>query len=111
VLLNFWISNCDQCLEQKKFIRQALELYKDKGLVVMGFSQDDSDETIRAYLDKLHIDWPQCADAKKEHNFASKLNLYGVPYNILLGPKGIIMALNLRDEALLEKFAEVFEEK
>ena len=108
ILLEFWISKCDICKAQRFYTRQAIEGYGPRGLTVMGFSQDEDEAVLKAYLESEKIDWPQCRDLDPKHRFAQKLNLVGVPTNFLLDQTGTIVGINLRDDKLLEEIDKLF---
>ncbi|TCR08533.1 peroxiredoxin [Sphingobacterium sp. JUb20] len=107
VLVDFWASWCVPCRNENPHIVQAYEKYKNKNFTVLGISVDKT--TMReAWLQAVKKDkltWTQVSDADNEVG-----KLYGIqsiPQNILVNPKGIIVATNLRGEALSQKLAEI----
>ena len=52
--------------------------------------------------------WPQMSDLKGWHSVgASTYGINSIPANVLVDPKGKIIAIDLRGEALQNKLAEV----
>jgi hypothetical protein len=52
------------------------------------------------------------SDLKYWQSEAAKTdNVTGIPFSLLLDPKGVIIAKNLRGAALDSKLAEIFEKK
>lgn len=109
ILLNFWDSTCDVCRDQKPFIAAALEAYADRGLKVFGFAVDEDRKALDAYLEKTDtITWPQIADNDPRHELMRRLNLPGVPMNFLIDQTGAIMALDLRENEILQAIDAAF---
>lgn len=110
LLLEFWVTTCDICAMQKETIRKVLPLYKDKGLVVIGFAQDENLDALKAFVQKEKIDWLQCADSNPMHRFAEKMKVDFIPTNLLVDSSGVILGVNLRGEDLEKTLAGLFPE-
>ena len=108
LLLEFWITSCDICAMQKETIRKILPLYRDKGLVVVGFAQDENLELLKDFVRREKIDWPQCADSNPMHRFAEKMKVDFIPTNLLVDSSGVILGVNLRGEDLEKALAGLF---
>jgi peroxiredoxin len=86
----------------------AYNAYKDKGFGIIGVSLDNNVDKWKDAITNLNITWPQMSDLKGWENEAAKL--YGVnsiPATVLVNREGIIVARNLRGEAIAEKLAEL----
>lgn len=105
VLLNFWISQSTLCMEEMPTMRKLYNSYKDKGLVIIGISEDDNKTSWADGIKQMNMSWIQLADDQTQAAIA-----YGVqeiPYNVLIDPKGTIVALNIKGAELERKIAEL----
>jgi len=111
VLLDFWASWCGPCRAENPNVVKAYNEYRDKGFTVLGVSLDGAsmkDKWIAA-INHDGLVWTQISDLKGWENEAAKA--YGVasiPQNFLIDPNGVIIAKNLRGDALQAKLAELF---
>ncbi|MCF8364259.1 MAG: AhpC/TSA family protein [Bacteroidales bacterium] len=109
LLIDFWASWCSPCRQENPNVVAAYQKYHDKGFDILGVSLDKDRDR---WLDAIAVDgltWTHVSDLKGWQNEAS--NKYGVssiPANFLLDPDGIIIAKNLREQALHEKLNEIF---
>ena len=110
VLIEFWVNGCDVCEEERPYIKEVYERYRDQGLEVFGFSRSKKEDDMIASVEKYGMSWPQCLDTLPEHGVAQKLKLIGVPFNMLLDREGVVEAVNLRGSQLLEHVERIFVE-
>jgi alkyl hydroperoxide reductase subunit AhpC len=84
--------------------------FKDKNFTVLGVSLDrqgQKDRWVQAIAeDKLT--WTQVSDLQFWNNAVAKqYKIQSIPQNLLVDPNGIIIAKNLRGEALGQKLCEI----
>lgn len=110
VLIDFWASWCVPCRAENPNVVKAYDRYKDKNFTVLGVSLD-SQGGKQAWLNAIKKDglnWTQVSDLRSFENEAAKLyGVYAIPQNFLIDPNGIVIAKNLRGEALLQKIAVI----
>ena len=109
VLVDFWASWCGPCRQEMPYVIAAYEAYKGKGFNVVGVSFDQKKDAWVKAIQQMGMQWPQMSDLKGWKCAAS--DLYGVssiPSNVLVDPKGKIVAMDLRGEKLLNKLKEIY---
>jgi thiol-disulfide isomerase/thioredoxin len=58
VIVNFWATWCGPCkMEIPDFVKLYAQ-YKEKGLVIVGISIDDSPEQLQAFMREYHMNYP-----------------------------------------------------
>ncbi|CAL1520089.1 TlpA disulfide reductase family protein [Chitinophaga sp. MM2321] len=110
VLVDFWASWCGPCRAENPNVVKAYNKFKAKGFEILGVSLDDKKNKWQAAIDADKLTWTHVSDLKGWKNAAAEL--YGVraiPQNVLINPKGKIIAKNLRGEALEEKLGEILQ--
>jgi peroxiredoxin len=109
VLLEFWASGCGACRESNPKLVKYYKEFKDRGFEVLGVALDSKKEY---WVDAIKYDglpWENISDLKGWQSKAALIyGIYYMPTNFLIDRNGIIIAKDLRDEALRNKILEVF---
>lgn len=77
VLMDYWASWCEPCKEALPHYNSLFTKYKDKGLLVVGINEDDSEKERDAFLKKQKINFPLFAD--KDRKMAQVFRVTGLP--------------------------------
>lgn len=111
VLIDFWASWCGPCRMENPYVVAAFNKYKDKGFTVLGVSLDQNKNAWLHAIEKDNLTWTHVSDLKAWSNeVAQAFGINSIPQNILIDKQGIIIAKNLRGNALDEKLKEIFGE-
>lgn len=108
ILLEFWGSWCGPCREENPRLVKTYQTFKAKGFEVLGVAADDNKaQWLKAVKDD-QLPWQNVSDLRGDKNHAALVyGVSGYPTNYLIDDKGIIIAKDLRGEALNKKLAEL----
>jgi cytochrome c biogenesis protein CcmG, thiol:disulfide interchange protein DsbE len=88
VVLNFWATWCQPCIEEMPSLLQLNQRFKNKGVVVLAVSTDDDDAAYHQFLKDHHVDLLTVRDDAKKSN-----TLYGTfkfPETYIIDRQGIV---------------------
>jgi len=110
VLVDFWASWCVPCRAENPNVVKAYQELKGKNFEIVGVSLDyPGGKAVWAEaVKKDGLPWIQVSDLKGWKNEVAVLyGINSVPQNLLIDPNGMIIAKNLRGEALTQKLKEL----
>lgn len=107
-VIDFWASWCGPCRGENPNVVKVYEEFHPKGLEILSVSLDnDKDAWLKAIEDD-QLTWHHVSDLKGWQSEASQLYaVSGIPHMIVLDENNVIVAKDLRGDALKEKIAEL----
>lgn len=108
LLLEFWGSWCGPCRQGNPELVKIYREFKDKGFEILGVAADDQKGYWKAAIRQDSLPWTNVCDLKGTRNRA--VIMYGInkyPSSFLIDANGIIIAQDLRREALRSKLKEI----
>jgi len=103
VLVDFWASWCKPCINEMPVIIEAYNKFKSKGFEIVGISLDEDKAKWQQCIKDLGITWPQMSDLKGwESELSAPYKVESIPYTLLLGRDGNVIAERLDGHELLE---------
>jgi peroxiredoxin len=105
LMVDFWGVWCGDCTRETPFQLEAYKRFKNRGFEILGLDSDEKIETLKAYLTKNNITWPQATRDSVGQLTMVTYRIQEYPSTILLGPDGKVLVLDqhmLQGEELLK---------
>lgn len=104
VLLDFWASWCGPCRKENPNVVKAYQQFKNKNFAILAVSLDSDKAKWEEAIKKDGLTWTHVSDLQAWQNTAAKLYaIRSIPASFLIDPNGVIVAHDLRGEALFEQ--------
>jgi peroxiredoxin len=107
VLIDFWGTWCAPCVEEQTELARLYKKYKQasftngKGFEIFGVALEAKKPNWENFIFKNKINWIQVSDLKFWRSPVAKTyNIQGLPFNVLIDGKGVILAKNLHGQKL-----------
>ena len=106
-LVDFWAAWCRPCRAENPNIVRVYNKYTDKGFRVLGVSLDRNADDWKQAIADDNLDWQHVSNVRYFDEIAELYNVSAIPASFILDENGVIVAKNLRGDALEEKIAEL----
>jgi thiol-disulfide isomerase/thioredoxin len=91
VVLDFWFRGCGWCIRGMPQIKQIVNDFKDKPVVILGMNTDDAAADGRAVAQAMQLNYPTLI----AHDLPDKFGVTGYPTLIVIDQRGIVRNFNV----------------
>lgn len=107
-ILDFWASWCKPCRLENPNVVKVYDKYKDQGLEIIGISLDKSADKWKQAIEQDGLTWKHISNLKSwQEPIAKNFGVRSIPATFILDENGVIIAKDLRGQALEEKIKEL----
>lgn len=106
-IVDFWAGWCRPCRAENPNLVNIYTKYKDSGLKILGVSLDKTKEEWTEAIAADGLEWNQVSNVQYFDEIAKLYNVNAIPAMFILDENGVIIAKDLRGEALENKIAEL----
>lgn len=111
-LIDFWASWCKPCRIENPNVVSVYNDYKDKGFSIISVSLDKKKSSWQKAIADDNMDWYHISNLKYWNEpIAKEWGVRSIPATFLIDDKGVIVAKNLRGNALRQKVDEILGEE
>lgn len=107
-IIDFWASWCGPCRGENPNVVKIYKEFHAKGLEILGVSLDNNKENWMKAIEDDQLTWNHVSDLQGWACAAAQLYaVNGIPHMVVLDENNVIVAKNLRGDALRAKVAEM----
>jgi thiol-disulfide isomerase/thioredoxin len=103
VLIELWASWCIPCRRKNPGLIQVSKKFAGKNFTILGVALEEKDQKDKwlTAIKKDGLNWPQVTDFKGwKNDVAVQFGIRSIPFNILIDPRGKIIAKNIYENEL-----------
>lgn len=89
VLMDFWFTSCPPCQRALPGLRKMSRKMADSPFVIVSVSTDQDQATLREFIARNGMEWPQVWD--KDHELVRKLGITSYPTYLVVSHEGEIL--------------------
>lgn len=91
IILNFWATWCVPCREEMPHLNKIYDIYKERGIVILGVNYKQKKKSVERYIKKVPISFPILMDL--EGKFSDPFNLKALPTTYFIDKNGAVAGL------------------
>ena len=91
VVLDFWNTDCAPCLRAMPQVKQLVQDFKDKPVIVLGMNDDGNEDDARSVIEKLDLNYPNL----RAGDLAEKYKVESFPTLLVIDRRGIVRAAHV----------------
>lgn len=109
-LIDFWASWCKPCRIENPNVVKVFNEFKDDGFSIISISLDKTERGWKKAIKDDNMDWYHVSNLEYWNEpIAKEWGVRSIPATFLIDEKGVIIAKNLRGDALRKKVSEYLE--
>lgn len=109
VLVVFWATWCNPCVERIPMMNRALELHEKDGFAILGVNLDtgpDRARLVRQFVVDFGVPWPNVLSGERGADIADAYGVAEIPANVLIDRDGKVITLDLGGADLLRTVSQ-----
>lgn len=109
VVMNFWATWNDNCLEKISDTKQLYRKFKGPGIQFIGVSRDDDADDLKSIILQRNIEWPQIFEGMRYKGMMSKLyDVRQIPIIFVLDQQGRIQYIGNKVDKITQVISTLF---